>query len=334
MKNTAVIGGGAFGTALAKILVDAGSEVTLWAREPELVEAINTGHENTLFMPGFTLPETISATTDLEEAASGRDLVVIAVPTAVQRTQRGDAAQAISEHCMLVTVSKGIEVDSGLTMADVQREVLPLPLHRNLAFLSGPSFARELMKRMPTTVSVAAQDLTLAERVQKALTTDYFRIYTTNDVIGVEVGGAVKNVMAIATGIVDGLGLGTNTRAALLTRGLAEITRLGVRMGANPLTFAGLAGMGDLVLTCTGDLSRNRQVGLKLGQGMTLDEILADMHQVAEGVRTTRSVYDLSHKLGVEMPIADQVFHILYRDKDPKIAVVDLMTRAPKHELG
>ncbi len=334
MKNTAVIGGGAFGTALAKILVDAGSEVTLWAREPELVEAINTGHENTLFMPGFTLPETISATTDLEEAASGRDLVVIAVPTAFLRTVLGDAAQAISEHCMLVTVSKGIEVDSGLTMADVQREVLPLPLHRNLAFLSGPSFARELMKRMPTTVSVAAQDLTLAERVQKALTTDYFRIYTTNDVIGVEVGGAVKNVMAIATGIVDGLGLGTNTRAALLTRGLAEITRLGVRMGANPLTFAGLAGMGDLVLTCTGDLSRNRQVGLKLGQGMTLDEILADMHQVAEGVRTTRSVYDLSHKLGVEMPIADQVFHILYRDKDPKIAVVDLMTRAPKHELG
>ena len=334
MKNTAVIGGGAFGTALAKILVDAGSEVTLWAREPELVEAINTGHENTLFMPGFTLPETISATTDLEEAASGRDLVVIAVPTAFLRTVLGDAAQAISEHCMLVTVSKGIEVDSGLTMADVQREVLPLPLHRNLAFLSGPSFARELLKRMPTTVSVAAQDLTLAERVQKALTTDYFRIYTTNDVIGVEVGGAVKNVMAIATGIVDGLGLGTNTRAALLTRGLAEITRLGVRMGANPLTFAGLAGMGDLVLTCTGDLSRNRQVGLKLGQGMTLDEILADMHQVAEGVRTTRSVYDLSHKLGVEMPIADQVFHILYRDKDPKIAVVDLMTRAPKHELG
>jgi glycerol-3-phosphate dehydrogenase (NAD(P)+) len=334
MNNAAVIGGGAFGTALAKILVDAGAEVTMWVREPELVADITDKRENTLFMPGFELPDAITATSDLAEAVTGRDVIVVAVPTAFLRAVLGDASQLISEHSTLVTVSKGIEVDSGLTMADVQREVLPLPLHRNLAFLSGPSFARELMKRQPTTVAVAAQDLTLAEKVQRALTTDYFRIYTTNDVIGVEVGGAVKNVMAIATGIVDGLGLGTNTRAALLTRGLAEITRLGVRMGANPLTFAGLAGMGDLVLTCTGDLSRNRQVGLELGRGMTLDEILADMRQVAEGVRTTRSVYDLSHKLGVEMPIADQVFHILYRDKDPRVAVVDLMTRAPKRELG
>jgi len=334
MKNTAVIGAGAFGTALSQILVDAGADVTLWVREPDLCKTIADTGENTLFMPGHKLPRNITPTHDLIEAVTGRDLLVVAVPTAFLRGVMGEAAQAITDHTVVLTVSKGIEVDTGLTMADVLREVLPLPLHRNLAFLSGPSFAKELMRRHPTTVSVAAQDLTLAERVQGAMSTETFRIYSTNDVIGVEVGGAVKNVMAIAAGIVDGLGFGLNTRAALLTRGLAEITRLGVRMGANPLTFAGLAGMGDLVLTCTGDLSRNRQVGLKLGQGLTLDQILADMHQVAEGVRTTRSVFELSKKLGVEMPIAEQVHAILYEAKDPKRAVVELMTRAPKHELG
>ena len=334
MKNTAVIGAGAFGTALSQILVDAGADVTLWVREPDLCQTIADTGENTLFMPGHRLPGNVTPTTDLTEAVTGRDLVVVAVPTAFLRDVMSDAAQSIGDHTVLLTVSKGIEVATGLTMADVLREVLPLPLHRNLAFLSGPSFAKELMKRHPTTVSVAAQDLALARKVQEALTTDYLRLYTTNDVIGVEVGGAVKNVMAIAAGIVDGLGFGLNTRAALLTRGLAEITRLGVRMGASPLTFAGLAGMGDLVLTCTGDLSRNRQVGLKLGQGMKLQQILDEMHNVAEGVRTTRSVFALSHSLGVEMPIVDQVHAILYDDKSPKVAVVDLMSRTPKHELG
>jgi len=334
MLNAAVIGAGAFGTALANILVDAGSEVTLWVREPDLCRTIAETRENTLFMPGFELPPQIRPTNDLAEAAQGRDLVVVAVPTAFLRGVVSEAAQAFDEGTVLLTVSKGIEVGTELTMADVLRDVLPLPLHRNLAFLSGPSFAKELMKRYPTTVSVAAQDLELARRVQAALTTDYMRLYTTNDVIGVEVGGAVKNVMAIAAGIVDGLGFGLNTRAALLTRGLAEITRLGVRMGANPLTFAGLAGMGDLVLTCTGDLSRNRQVGLKLGQGMKLTQILEQMHNVAEGVRTTRSVFALSRSLGVEMPIVEQVHAILYDDKSPKKAVVDLMSRTPKHELG
>ncbi len=334
MRNTAVIGAGAFGTALSQILVEAGSRVSLWVREPELCETIRETRENDLFMPGFKLPEGVTPTCHLNEAVAGRELIVVAVPTAFLRDVMAEAAHAISHDCIVLTVSKGIEVDSGLTMADVQREILPLPLHRNLAFLSGPSFAREIMLRHPTTVAAAAQDLGLARRVQDALTTPYFRLYTTNDVIGVEVGGAVKNVMAIAAGIVDGLGFGHNTRGALITRGLAEMSRLGVRMGANPLTFAGLAGVGDLVLTCTGDLSRNRQVGLALGQGKTLEEHLADMNQVAEGVRTTRSVYALSQQLGVDMPIVEQVHKILYEDQSPKEALVDLMQRTPKQELG
>ncbi len=334
MEKMAVIGAGAFGTALSQIMVDSGSEPTLWVREPDLSRTIEETRVNEMFMPGYELPAGITPTSDLEQAVRGKQLVVIAVPTAYLRQVMADAAPHLERDCVLLTVSKGIEVDSGLTMADVLREILPLPLHRNLAFLSGPSFASELMKRHPTTVSVAAQDLSLAERVQQAVATRYFRIYTTTDVIGVEVGGAVKNVMAIATGMVDGLGFGHNTRAALITRGLAEITRLGVRMGANPLTFAGLAGMGDLVLTCTGDLSRNRQVGLALGQGRKLDDILGEMNHVAEGVRTTRSVYELSRSLGVEMPIVDQIYAILYRNKDLDTAANDLMTRTPKHELG
>ena len=334
MHNAAVIGAGAFGTALSSVLADAGSDVTLWVREEDVCRSIAEQHENTTFMPGQAIPEAVRPTTDLVEAVSGRDLVVVAVPTEFLRGVMTEAAAHLAEDTVICTVSKGIEVETLQTMADVQRAVLPLPLHRGLAFLSGPSFAKEIMSRHPTTVTVAAQDLELAGRVQQAMTTPYFRIYTTNDVIGVEVGGSVKNVMALAAGIADGLGFGANTRAALITRGLAEITRLGVRMGANPLTFAGLAGMGDLVLTCTSNLSRNRTVGLKLGEGMKLDEILAEMNAVAEGVRTTRSVHALSQQLGVEMPIVHQVHAILYEDKDPRQALFDLMTRALKQELG
>lgn len=334
MRNAAVIGAGAFGTALSQILADAGAEVTLWVREDDVCRAIAETRENTTFMPGYQLPGAIRPTTDLTEAAAGRDLVIVAVPTEFLRGVMGQAAPHLGEDTVVCTVSKGIEIDTLQTMADVQRAVLPLPLHKNLAFLSGPSFAKELMTRNPTTVTVAAQDVQLAARVQEAMTVPYFRIYTTNDVIGVEVGGAVKNVMALASGIADGLGFGANTRAALITRGLAEITRLGVRMGANPLTFAGLAGMGDLVLTCTSSLSRNFTVGTKLGEGHKLDEILSEMKQVAEGVRTTRSVHQLKAQLGVEMPIVDQVHAILYEDKDPRQALFDLMTRALKQELG
>ncbi len=334
MRNAAVIGAGAFGTALSQILADAGAEVTLWVREDDVCRAIAETRQNTTFMPGFELPAAIHPTTDLAEAAAGRDLVIVAVPTEFLRGVMGQAGPHLAEDCVVCTVSKGIEIDTLQTMADVQRAVLPLPLHKNLAFLSGPSFAKELMTRSPTTVTVAAQDVQLAARVQEAMTIPYFRIYTTNDVIGVEVGGAVKNVMALASGIADGLGFGANTRAALITRGLAEITRLGVRMGANPLTFAGLAGMGDLVLTCTSSLSRNFTVGTKLGEGHKLDEILSEMKQVAEGVRTTRSVHQLKAQLGVEMPIVDQVHAILYEDKDPRQALFDLMTRALKQELG
>jgi len=334
MRNAAVIGAGAFGTALSQVLADAGAQVTLWVREDDVCRTIAEQHENTTFMPGQPIPAAVRPTTDLAGAVAGRDLVIVAVPTEFLRMVMGQAAPHLAEDTVVCTVSKGIEVDTLQTMADVQRAVLPLPLHKGLAFLSGPSFAREIMGRQPTTVTVAAQDLALARRVQETLTTPYFRIYSTNDVIGVEVGGAVKNVMALAAGIADGLGFGANTRAALITRGLAEITRLGVRMGANPLTFAGLAGMGDLVLTCTSNLSRNRTVGLKLGEGKKLDEILAEMNAVAEGVRTTRSVHELSQQMGVEMPIVEQVHAILYQDKDPRQALSDLMTRALKQELG
>lgn len=328
-----VIGSGAWGTALGHLMASNGATVTAWAHEPDVVEQINTRHENETFLPGFPLPDTYTATTDLAAALAGAELVLIVCPSHVMRTVMGQAAPHLPQGVPLVSAAKGIENESLMTMSEVLEDVLPMALHPMLAFLSGPSFAKEVSERLPTAVSVAARYERVAEQVQGMMAAPYFRVYTSTDVVGVELGGALKNVMAIAAGAADGLGFGYNTVTALITRGLAEINRLAIRRGANPLTLAGLSGMGDLVLTCMGGLSRNRMVGQKLGQGMTLDEITRDMRQVAEGVKTARSAFRLAEREGVEMPITETVFRMLYEDLPPRQAVGALMGRSLKREI-
>ncbi len=329
-----VIGGGAWGTALAQLSAANGHEVNMWVYEPEVAASIRDRHENPEFLPGVALTESVFATTDMEEALSEAQMVISVSPSHVVRKVMSDASAYIPRDAFLVSASKGIEKDSLLTMTGVIQEVVPADVSRNIVALSGPSFAKEVAAGVPTAVAAASYDIRVAEEVQHALSNDSFRIYSQTDVIGVELGGAVKNPVAIAVGIADGMDLGLNTRAAIITRGLAEIARLGVRMGANPMTFAGLAGLGDLVLTCTGDLSRNRQVGLKIGQGMTLNEILDRTKSVAEGVKNAVTVYRLSQKMEVTMPIVEQIHLVLYAEKSPKMAVKDLMTRKLKSEIG
>ncbi len=330
----AVIGAGSWGTALAKTLADKGHDVALWGRDAEHIATINATRQNAGYLPNASLPATLTATVDLERAVAGKEMVVSVVPSHTVREVVGRAAKAIDPSAIVVSASKGIENDSLATMDEVLKEVLPGRLGTRLAFLSGPSFAREVGQRLPTAVVIASRDRDAAQGAQAAFATDRFRVYTGDDVIGVELGGALKNVMAIGAGIADGLGFGHNARAALITRGLAEITRLAVRRGANPLTLAGLAGLGDLVLTCTGDLSRNRTVGIGLGKGQTLAQVLAGMKQVAEGVKTTQSARDLGRREGVEMPITEMVWSILYQGHSAAEGVVELLTRPMKHELG
>ncbi len=329
-----VIGGGAWGTALADVAAKNNHDVTMWVYEPEVAASIRDENENREYLPGVNLEASISASNDMEDALSGAEMVISVSPSHVVREVMSEAAPYIPHDALLVSASKGIEKDSLLTMTGVIQEVVPPEASRNIVALSGPSFAKEVVAGTPTAVAAASHDLRVAEEVQTALSNDYFRIYSQSDVIGVELGGAVKNPVAIAVGIADGMGLGLNTRAAIITRGLAEIARLGVRMGANPMTFAGLAGLGDLVLTCTGDLSRNRQVGLKIGQGMTLNDILDHTKSVAEGVKNAVTVYKLSQKMEVTMPIVEQIYLVLYAEKSPKMAVKDLMTRRLKSEIG
>ncbi|MBW2646137.1 MAG: NAD(P)-dependent glycerol-3-phosphate dehydrogenase, partial [Deltaproteobacteria bacterium] len=289
--------------------------------------------ENSTFLPGIRLPDNIHPSNDIAEVVSDKEIVLIVVPSHVLRSVAKSMAPYLWEKAIVVVATKGIENETFKTMTDVLKDILPTSYHDRLAVLSGPSFAKEVVKNIPTAVTIASSNADTAQQVQRIFATNFFRAYTSSDIIGVELGGALKNVMAIAAGVSDGLELGHNTRAALITRGLTEIRRLGLKLGANPRTFTGLAGMGDLVLTCTGDLSRNRTVGMKLGRGMKLKDILADMQMVAEGVKTTKSVYNLSRKLGVEMPIVEQTYHMLYDDLDPKIALKTLMTRSLKDEL-
>jgi glycerol-3-phosphate dehydrogenase (NAD(P)+) len=331
--RASVIGSGSFGTALANTLAANCDAVSVWGRDAPIVDAINERHENAEYLPGIPLSPRIRATLSLEEALSGADLVVAAVPSHALRDVMGQALPHLPGHVPLVTVAKGIENGTLLTMTEVLEDCLPEQFHPYVAVLSGPSFAKELSLRLPTVVTVASHWDKVALRCQKAFQTETFRTYTSSDVVGVQYGGALKNVIAIAAGIADGMGMGHNARSAIITRGLAEISRIAVRRGANPLTLMGLAGMGDLVLTCTGELSRNRRVGMELGQGKPLAEVLADMKQVAEGVKTARSARDLSVQTGVELPICNQVYAITYEAKNPKAAVVELMTRAPKSEL-
>lgn len=331
-KEIGVIGAGSWGTTLADMLAKKGHRVTLWAYEKELVSEMQASRENSLYLPGIKLSENLNFTGSLAEAVKDKDLLLFVVPSQVLRPVLLEAVPHIAQNALIVSASKGIEVESLKLVSQVYEESLSGELYRKFAVLSGPSFAREVAQEMPTAVVAAAADPLVAKRVQDIFNCRFFRVYTNSDVIGVELGGAVKNVIAIAAGISDGLGFGCNTRAALITRGLAEMSRLGQALGARAETFAGLAGMGDLVLTCTGDLSRNRSVGMQLGQGRTLSEILAEMRMVAEGVKTTESTCLLAWKLGIEMPIAFKVNEILYNDRPARDAVIELMSRDLKAE--
>ncbi|MEX2467420.1 MAG: NAD(P)H-dependent glycerol-3-phosphate dehydrogenase [Gemmatimonadota bacterium] len=332
MARVAVIGAGAWGTALGVLLSRKGHAVTLWSHDPEIAEAMNTEGRNP-YLPDVDVPEALRAVADLGEAVSGADLVLSVSPSQFVRGVMTEAASHMPADAVLVSASKGIELGSLLRMDEVLAEVLPAGIMDRFAVLSGPSFAHEVAAEAPTAVVVAGRLADVAETVQSVFQTPAFRVYTTTDVVGVELGGAVKNVIALAAGVAAGLGFGHNTGAALMTRGLAEITRLGVAMGARRETFYGLAGMGDLVLTCTGSSSRNRTVGVRLGRGERLEDILADMHAVAEGVRTSEAVFELSQRHGVEMPITEEVHAILYRKRSPSDALAALMQRDPKPEI-
>ncbi len=329
-----VVGAGSWGTALADLLARIGHRVTLWAYEADLVERMRETKENDLFLPDISLHEELEFTNSLAEVVKGRELILLVPPSQLMRRVLRELLPHFEDGRVLVSASKGIENESLMTMSQVISEELQKAGRKaDMAFLSGPSFAREVAKGLPTAVVAAAADEAVAGLVQKVFSGERFRVYTNSDVIGIEFGGSLKNVMALAAGIADGLGFGSNTRAALITRGLSEMTRLGVAAGARRDTFAGLAGMGDLVLTCTGDLSRNRSVGLELGRGKSLPEILAGMNMVAEGVKTTISTFQLAAKLGVSAPITEQVYKILEEGKDPHQAVSDLLNRSLKSEV-
>jgi glycerol-3-phosphate dehydrogenase (NAD(P)+) len=328
-RRIAVIGAGSWGTTLASLLAEKGYEVVLWAFEKEVADSINRDRVNRVYLPAITLPETLKAAYDIQDAVAQAPFVVSVVPTQHVRQVFTRARYHLSEEAVIVSASKGIEVESLLTPSMILSEILLRPV----GVLSGPSFAQEVVRKYPTAVTLAIADEKSATLLQEIFNTDFFRVYTHSDVIGVEVGAALKNVIAIASGISDGLGLGHNARAALITRGLAEIARLGVSMHAKLETFAGLSGLGDLVLTCTGSLSRNYTVGQRLAKGEKLRDILARSRSVAEGVTTTRSAYQLSQRHAIEMPITAEVYRTLYEDKNPRDAVMDLMTRSPKPEF-
>ncbi|MFO8085655.1 MAG: NAD(P)H-dependent glycerol-3-phosphate dehydrogenase [Desulfobacterales bacterium] len=328
-----VVGAGSWGTALGNLLADKGYTVNLWAYEPEVVHQILYERENKVFLPGIKLSERLVPSVDLSQVVSAKDLLLVVVPSHVMRETAEKFSSSVADNTLIVSASKGIENITHLSMSQVLMDTIPHVASHRFAVLSGPSFAMEVARKVPTLISVASKNQQVAVFIQKVFATAYFRVYTNDDMIGVELGGAIKNVIAIASGIIDGLGLGLNTRAALITRGLTEIRRLGTHMGARPDTFAGLSGIGDLLLTCTGALSRNYTVGKKIGEGKKVKEILSEMRMVAEGVKTAKSVYNLSRKLNVEMPICQEMYRILYEDDSPLAAVRRLMTRDLKHEL-
>lgn len=340
MSRIAIIGSGAWGTALAISLARRKHSVALWSHTAEVTETIARHRENRKYLPGYTVPETVELTWDFPQALAGAEIVISVMPSAHVHEIYSSMAPHLQESTMLVSATKGIltsdsEPETYQRVTEVIRAALKAPqFSSRCAVLSGPSFAQEVAAAQPTAMTIACADTKIAARLQEEISGPALRLYTNDDVIGVELGGALKNVIAIATGIVDGLGLGHNSAAALITRGIAEITRLAVACGARRETMAGLAGLGDLVLTCTGDLSRNRQVGIELGKGSRLGDILAGMGgKVAEGVLTTRAALGLAHTRGIEMPIAEQVDAILHRGKSPREAVAELMRRPGRDEL-
>jgi len=327
--RAAVIGAGSWGTSFARLLALAGHRVRLWARRPELVRTLEETRENPDYLPGVSLPESIEYTGELGEALAGAEAVFFAVPSLALGEVAKQAAPHVPPGIPLVSLAKGLEPGTGRRMSQVLAEHLS---GRPLFALSGPCHAEEVARDHPTCVVLAGEDLALGERLQRALMTPRFRVYLSDDLLGVEYCGAVKNVLAIGAGISDGLGYGDNTRAALITRGLAELARLGRAVGARPETFYGLAGLGDLVVTATSDLSRNRRVGLRLGRGEPLQEILAGMRMVAEGVHTSRLVHELAEELGVELPLCAAVYRVLHLGEPPRAQIDRLMLRPPKYE--
>jgi glycerol-3-phosphate dehydrogenase (NAD(P)+) len=329
-QKVCVLGGGAWGTALAKVLADKGDPVSLWCRRDDLVDQINRDRTNAHYLPAAPLPEHLRATSSLERALEGATMVVFVAPSHATREVARAARHLIPHDVPIVSATKGIENESLMFVDEILEAELAPEVHANLSFLSGPSFAKELALELPTGVVIAAKNVAVRETVMRRFHTAHLRTYASDDVVGVECGGALKNVIAIAAGAADGLGFGYNTRAMLITRGLAEIAKVSIARGGQALTLAGLAGMGDLVLTCTGELSRNRTVGVELGRGRTLGDILSGLGHVAEGVKTAKSAFDLSHKLNVDMPVTRETYAVLYENKPVKQAVRDLMSR----ELG
>ncbi len=328
-----VIGGGSWGTALANLLALKGYKIDLWVFETEIAKQIETERLNKAFLPDISLSENIIPTNNLKKAASAKDILLIVVPSHFIRSIASEIEKYISPQTIILTASKGIENKTSYTMSQVLGEVITKIPEKNFAAISGPSFAKEVAKKTPTAIVASCPDQSIAKRIQLIFATDYFRVYTNNDLIGTEICGALKNVIAIASGMIDGLKLGLNTRAALISRGLAEIRRLGLKMGANPETFLGLAGAGDLILTCTGNLSRNYILGKRVGEGEKLKDILANSKMVSEGVKNSESVYNLSKRFNIEMPISNAVYYILYKDMAPMDAVIKLMTRDLRHEF-
>lgn len=334
VKRAGIIGAGGWGTALSMLLARKGYRVDLWAREEEVAREISNLRTNETFLPGVAIPEGVIATTDVGEVVRSNTLLFVPVPSQHMREVIRAARPHLTRDHVIIHGGKGIEEGSLLRLSQVITEELPPELHDNVGVISGPSHAEEVAREVPTAIVAASVDERVAKLAQETLMCPTMRVYTSHDVIGVELGGALKNVIALATGIADGLGFGDNTRAALMTRGLAEIARLGIALGANPLTFAGLSGMGDLVVTCMSMHSRNRRAGMEIGRGRKVEEVLTSTRMVVEGVPTTRAAVALARRVGVDMPVAEKLHEILFSGLDPMQAVTDLMTRDPQAETS
>jgi glycerol-3-phosphate dehydrogenase (NAD(P)+) len=332
LKNLAIIGGGSWGTALAVVLAPRFERVRLWVYESDLCQRLTASRENDVYLPGAPIPLNVQPTSDLSEALDGAQIVLSVMPSHLVRRVYGQMLEHLHPSMLFVSASKGLENETLLRVSEVIRDVVRPRFDPRVAVISGPTFAREVARGEPTALVVASGDNVLNETVQAAFSGRSFRLYTSSDPVGVEVGGSIKNVVAIGSGVLHGLGLGHNVTAALITRGLAEMTRLAVAMGGKPLTLAGLAGLGDLVLTCTGELSRNRTVGVELARGRKLDDIVQSMKMVAEGIKTTNAAVDLARRCNVEMPISDQMFQMLHFGVSPKDALQRLMERSLKGE--
>lgn len=333
MKKVAMLGAGSWGTALSLVLADNGHQVMMWGHRAELIDQINELHENKDYLPEVELSSSIIGTADVSEALKGADFIIVAVPTKAIREVLKKALPYIPKQSIFVHVSKGIEPDSLLRISELMEEELPEEYRKDIVVLSGPSHAEEVGLRHPTTVTSSSKNIEAAEAVQDLFMNQHFRVYTNPDMIGVEIGGALKNIIALAAGITDGLGYGDNAKAALITRGLAEIARLGTKMGGNPLTFSGLTGVGDLIVTCTSVHSRNWRAGNLLGKGYKLEEVLDQMGMVVEGVRTTKAAYQLSQKYQVKMPITEALHQVLFNGQKVETAVESLMARVKTHEM-